>query len=72
MMRKKIESHLLQKQSPFPTVCIFCNKTIPPNEIFYAEEGNTEHIHSLVARKFCSECYIKHGEQPLLTGLLAH
>jgi hypothetical protein len=71
-VEKKIETHLVQRQSTFPSVCIHCNKTIPAYEIHYAEEGVTEHLHSLIARKFCTECYVRHGEQSLLQGPQSH
>jgi len=64
----KIDTRLVVKQSKFPTVCISCNKTINAGEMHYIEEGKIEHLHSLIARKFCSSCYAKYGEQNLLKG----
>jgi len=66
MMEKIIETRLIKRHSQFPTVCIYCNKQILPNDLHYVEEGVTGHIHSLIARKFCEDCYTKHGEQLLL------
>ncbi|MDH7506860.1 MAG: hypothetical protein QHH19_01290 [Candidatus Thermoplasmatota archaeon] len=68
MEKNKIETHLVVRQSKFPTVCISCNKTIGADEIHYVEEGKSEHLHSLIARKFCPSCYAKYGEQILLKG----
>jgi hypothetical protein len=68
MVEKSIQTHLVKKRSQFPTVCISCNRSIEINEPHYVEEGITGHIHSLIARKYCSECYMKHGEQLLFRG----
>jgi uncharacterized protein with PIN domain len=68
MIQNQIETHLVRKQSKFPNVCTYCNNPISSDDIFYAEEGVKEHIHSLIARKFCSTCYTKYGEQMLLIG----
>ncbi|MFH1101819.1 MAG: hypothetical protein V1726_07275 [Methanobacteriota archaeon] len=65
---KKIETRLMPKTSKFMTVCIHCNCKITPGEIYHQEEGVQEHLHSLIARRFCSECYAKYGEQQLLRG----
>jgi uncharacterized protein with PIN domain len=67
MMEKKLlETRLVRRHSQFPTVCIYCNKSIPPDDLHYVEEGITTHIHSLIARKYCDVCYTKYGEQILL------
>ena len=67
MMEKKLlETRLVRRHSQFPTVCIYCNKQIPPDDLHYVEEGITDHIHSLIARKYCESCYTKFGEQILL------
>jgi len=68
MAENIMETHLVRKQSKFPKVCTSCNKKIPPGELFHLEEGVKEHIHSLLARQFCTECYTKYGERILLTG----
>ena len=68
MVEKSIETHLVKKQSQFPTMCISCKRTIPIYEPHFVEEGITGHIHSLIARKYCAECYTKHGEQLLHMG----
>jgi hypothetical protein len=64
-MQKTIQTHLVKRHSQFPTVCINCNSQIPPDSLHYIEEGITGHIHSLIARKYCNECYKKHGDQLL-------
>jgi uncharacterized protein with PIN domain len=66
MMETKFVTRLVKRHSQFPTVCIYCNKQIPSDSLHYVEEGITRHIHSLIARKYCEECYTKHGEQLLL------
>ncbi|MCK5259002.1 MAG: hypothetical protein KAJ69_05720 [Thermoplasmatales archaeon] len=68
MIQNQIETHLVRKQSKFSAVCNYCNNPISSDDISYVEEGVTEHIHSLIARKFCSDCYTKYGEQILLKG----
>jgi len=65
----EIETRLVKKQSKFPTVCTNCDSKIAPDEIYYLEEGVEEHIHSLIARKFCSNCYTKYGERILIKGM---
>lgn len=69
MMEKIIETRLIKRYSQFPTVYIYCNKQILPNDLHYVEEGATGHIHSLIARKYCDACYYKYGEQLLLHEL---
>ena len=66
MMEKIMETRLVTRHSQFPTVCIYCNKQILANDLHYVEEGIKEHIHSLIARKYCESCYAKYGEQILL------
>ena len=67
MEEKEIETRLAKKQSKFPKVCTSCNVKISPGEVYHLEEGVKEHIHSLLARTYCSECYAKYGEQKLLS-----
>lgn len=66
---KNIHTVLVAKHSQFPTVCIYCNKQIPANNLYYVEKGITRHIHSLIARKYCEECYNKYSEKLLLYDL---
>jgi hypothetical protein len=66
MMEKNLQTVLVTRHSQFPTVCIYCNKQIPANDLHYVEKGITVHIHSLIARKYCEDCYMKFGEQLLL------
>jgi len=69
MMEKNLETCLVTRHSQFPTVCIYCDKPILPNDLHYVEKGITAHIHSLIARKYCEECYKKYGEQLLLRDI---
>ena len=64
----KIETHLVKKTSKSPKVCTNCNNKILPGEVYHLEEGVEEHLHSLIARQFCSECYAKYGERILISG----
>jgi uncharacterized protein with PIN domain len=66
MMEKNLQTVLATRHSQFPTVCIYCNKQIPANDLHYVEKGITNHIHSLIARKYCEDCYKKFGEQLLV------
>jgi hypothetical protein len=63
-----MQTHLIQKQSTLPTICTQCNNQIPPHTLFYREEGVKHHLHSLIARQFCIDCYAQYGEKMLLTG----
>jgi predicted aldo/keto reductase-like oxidoreductase len=63
---KNIETHLVKKTANTPKVCMSCNNDINIGEIYHKEEGVTEHLHSLISRYFCSECYAKYGEKKLL------
>ncbi|UCF12284.1 MAG: hypothetical protein JSW06_09620 [Thermoplasmatales archaeon] len=69
MIENQIETHLVKKQSKFPAVCTNCDSKIAPDKVYYLEEGVEEHIHSLIARKFCSNCYSKYGERILVKGM---
>jgi len=63
----EIETHLVKKVAKFPKVCTNCRKQISPGIAFHHEEGVKEHLHSLLARQFCSDCYAKYGEKKLLS-----
>ena len=67
-MNKVMDSHLVQRQSKYPTVCTYCSSKICADDPYYVEEGVKEHIHSLIARKFCMTCYTRYGETILLKG----
>jgi len=69
MMEKNLQTCLVTRHSQFPTVCIYCDKQILPNDLHYVEKGIETHIHSLIARKYCEECYKKYGEQLLLRDI---
>ena len=64
-----IETHLVKKVAKFPGVCTNCNKEISVGNAYHYEQGVKEHLHSLLARQYCSECYAKYGEKKLLYGL---
>jgi len=66
MPGKEIETHLVKKVAKSPRVCTNCNNEIPIGEAYHLEEGVKEHLHSLIARNFCSKCYAKYGERILL------
>ena len=64
----EIETHLVKKVAKSSRVCTNCNNHIPIDNVYHLEEGVSEHLHSLLARNFCSDCYAKYGERKLLTG----
>ena len=64
----EIETRLIKKVAKFPKVCTNCNIEIPVGDAYHYEQGVEEHLHSLIARQYCSECYAKYGEKKLLIG----
>ena len=69
MPEMEIETRLVKKIAKFPTVCTKCKNEIPTDNAYHLEEGINEHLHSLIARRFCSDCYAKHGERILIKGI---
>lgn len=65
----EIETHLIKRIANFPKFCTNCDNKISVGEVFHHEEGVKEHLHSLIARQFCSNCYAKYGEKKLLSGI---
>jgi len=63
----EIETHLVKKVAKFPRVCTNCKNEIIDSDVYHLEEGVKEHLHSLIAREFCSNCYAKYGERKLLS-----
>ena len=47
-------------------VCHSCGKEIFPGETYYREHIEDEFLHSLHAKKYCSSCYEKCGDNLLL------
>ena len=68
MVQKEIETTLVKKVAKFPKICTNCNKDIHVGIIYHQEQGEKEHLHSLIARQFCSDCYAKYGARKLLSG----
>ena len=66
--KMEIETRLIKKVAKFPKVCTQCSNEIPIGDAYHKEEGVKEHLHSLIARSFCSNCYAKYGEKKLLVG----
>ena len=62
-----METHLAKKVAKFPKVCTSCDSEIPAGNVYHMEEGTDEHLHSLLARYYCSDCYAKYGEIKLLS-----
>ena len=58
-----IQTHLVKKVAKFPKVCNNCKEKIKTGDTYHLERGVNEHLHSLLARQFCSECYSKYGEK---------
>ena len=63
-----IKTHLIKKIANDSKFCTYCNKQILRGEKYHLEEGVNQHIHSLLARSYCSDCYAKYGENKLLKG----
>jgi hypothetical protein len=63
----EIETRLIKKVAKFPKICTNCNNEITIDALYHQEEGVDEHLHSLIARQFCSDCYAKYGEKKLLS-----
>jgi len=63
-----IQTRLINKTAISPKVCTSCNSEILIGQAYHREEGVKEHLHSLIARQFCSDCYAKYGELMLLSG----
>jgi uncharacterized protein with PIN domain len=64
----EVKTRLVKKIAKFPKVCTSCNTQISSGDAYHLEEGVDHHIHSLLARLYCSDCYAKYGEKKLLTG----
>ena len=62
-----MKTHLVKKVAKFTRICSNCDKEIMIGEVFHLEEGIDEHIHSLLARSFCSDCYARYGAEKLLS-----
>lgn len=67
MADKNIKTHLVKKIAHTTKVCTNCDNQIIAGDAFHLEEGVDQHLHSLIARQFCSDCYAKYGEIKLLT-----
>ena len=61
-----METRLVKKVAKFPRVCTSCDNKIPVGNVYHLEQGKDEHLHSLLARNYCSDCYAKYGEIKLL------
>jgi hypothetical protein len=69
MNPENMDSRLIKKQSNSPKICTYCGTRIEPDNLYYLEQGTDSHIHSLLARRFCLDCYSSKGESRLLQGL---
>lgn len=61
-----IQTRLIKKTAINTKVCTSCDQQITKGEAYHLEEGMNQHIHSLLARNFCSNCYARYGEKKLL------
>ena len=68
MTEMEIETQLVKKVAKFPTVCTNCKNEISASNVYHLEEGVNAHLHSLIARRFCSDCYAKYGGQKLISN----
>ncbi len=64
-----IQTRLIKKVSKGSNFCTNCNKQIKKGNTYHLEEGVNQHLHSLMARSFCSDCYAKYGEKKLLKAI---
>jgi len=62
-----METHLVKKVAKQTKVCTSCDNEIAIGTIYHKEEGKDEHLHSLLARNFCSDCYAKYGANKLIS-----
>jgi hypothetical protein len=69
MPENEFQTHLIKKVAKFPKYCTQCDNEIETGEAYHQEEGVEQHLHSLIARRFCSDCYAKYGERKLLSGV---
>ncbi len=67
MAARGIETQLVKKVAKVPTVCTQCSNQISIGKAYHQEEGKNQHLHSLIARRFCSDCYARYGAQKLLS-----
>jgi hypothetical protein len=65
---QEIKTCLVKKVAKSIRVCTSCNNKISIDDVYHLEKGVSEHLHSILARNFCSDCYTKFGERKLLTG----
>ena len=68
MVEMEIQTTLIKRVAKFPRVCTSCKSEIFIGNAYHQEQGVNEHLHSLLARQFCSECYAKYGAHKLLSG----
>ncbi|MHA2183004.1 MAG: hypothetical protein ACXAAH_16420 [Promethearchaeota archaeon] len=68
MVEMEIQTTLMKRVAKFPRVCTKCKNEIFIGNAYHQEQGVNEHLHSLLARQFCSECYAKYGAHKLLSG----
>ncbi len=66
MEENKIDTTLMKKKNQFTNICTNCNNKILKGEIYFFEVGIKDHLHSLISRRFCFNCYSKFGEKKLL------
>ena len=69
MQQMNIQTHLVKKEAKSQKVCTNCDSLITKGDIYHLEEGVDQHLHSLLARRYCSDCYAKFGEKKLLSGV---
>jgi hypothetical protein len=64
----EIDTRLIKKVAKSSNFCTNCDKQIDIGDFYLLEKGTNQHLHSLLARHFCSNCYAKYGEKKLLKG----
>lgn len=55
---KKVKARVIHR-------CMICNNIIVPRELYYRETNEDKHLQTPHAKKFCSNCYQKYGDNLL-------
>lgn len=56
---------LKETKARIPHICDKCNETIESGEIYFAEKIERVSVPGIKLRKFCKNCYQKHGNKLL-------
>ena len=65
MNNSKYKTYLKKVKARVGHICIMCKNGIAPGEFYYRETNEDRFPQTLHAKKFCSNCYQKHGDNLL-------